>query len=522
MRSSEYFQLHEQQKEIPTSINESAHILIQGCTLLAPYEPGHVLHNQDILITGKHIQAIGPGGTLDYNPFRLDRVVEGAGRLAIPGLINAHTHSLENMLKATSPSLPLELWLVPLFSDTVQWSPRFAYLSVMLGAIDMLKTGTTAVLDHLWTTSGVSKDYLDATMQAYKDVGIRAAVAPSIEDRDLLLEAGTMRGLQFPSHPFIDRFALWPPIERQIATLEQFITTWHQTEDGRLRCLVGPSGIHWCSPILMQICCSMAEQYNTGLHLHAVETELQARVIREILGQGGIAYLHQIGALKPGTSLAHAIWLDPGDLELLAKTGTTVVHNPVSNLRLGSGVFPLADALNQSVTVALGSDGSASNDTQNMFGSLKLAGLIHNRADEDYRKWPRSMEILEAATLGGAAALGMPTALGEIAPGRLADIVLLDLDTDAFFPLRDAYLHLVYCENGSSVDTVFVNGQIVVEHGKVVMVDEQAIRREIREHCQQQNWPGFAESLDNGVTTREVLTKLDMLRKLILQRENEG
>jgi len=504
--------------EISMHDGTEQHMLIRGCAVLSPHAPERLLYDQDILISGQRIAAIGPGGTLDLNALRIERIIEGKGRVAIPGLINAHTHSLENMLKASSPSLPLELWLVPLFSGPEKWSPRFVYLSALLGAVEMLKTGTTAVLDHLWTAEGVKWEYLNATMQAYSDAGIRAAVAPSIEDQDLVLEAGTRRGLTFPHHPFVDRFEAWPSIDEQIATLEQLITTWHNADAGRIRCLVGPSGIHWCSQPLLRACRDLAERYQTGMHLHAVETELQAAVIHEMLGQGGIRYLDQVGMLRKGTSLAHAIWLDPGDLELLARSGTTVVHNPVSNLRLGSGRFPLTDALSHGVTIALGSDGSASNDTQNMFGVLKLAGLLHNQPDDDYRKWPQPVELLDSVVHGGAAALGMETELGQIAPGWLADLTLLDLEALAFFPLRDPYLHIVYCENGASVDTVIINGEIVVEKGKVITVDEQALRSEIREQwCSTQSqFPA-----DNAANTQEVLNALDTLRHLVLHEERK-
>jgi len=496
----------------------TAQVLIKSCALLDPDEPGRLLHDQDILISGERIEAIGPGGTLMCNPFRVTRVINGEGCIAMPGLINAHTHSLENVLKATSPSLPLELWLVPLFSDVIEWSPRFVYLSTLLGAIEMLKTGTTAVLDHLWTADGVSLQYLDATMQAYRDAGIRAAVAPSIEDQDLVLEAGTKRGMKFPHHPFIDRFTLWPAIDEQLAALEQFIAQWHLSANGRLRCLVGPSGIHWCSPYLMQACLDLAEQYNTGMHLHAVETQVQAKVIQEMLGQGGIAYLKQAGVLKANTSLAHAIWLEDGDLEILASTHTTVVHNPVSNLRLGSGRFPLVEARKSGVKVALGSDGSASNDTQNMFGVLKMTGLMHNQPDNDYTQWPQPIEILEMTTRGGAAALGQSAELGMLAPGYLADLVLLNLDSATFLPLRDPYLHLVYCEHGESVQTAIVHGDVVVERGIVTTVDECALRQELREYCAS-TWSAFPTNLDSVSNTREVLTSLDTLRRLILQQQ---
>jgi cytosine/adenosine deaminase-related metal-dependent hydrolase len=503
------------------SSRTETYTLIHDCSLLAPDKPEKMIHNQDILIAGHRIVAVGASGSLSFNPLRIERVITGEGRLALPGLINSHTHSLENLLKATSPSLPLELWLVPLFADALEWSPRLVYLSTLLGALEMLKTGTTAVLDHLWTGAGVWSPYLNATMQAYYDAGIRAAVAPSIEDQDLVLEAGIQRGITFPRHPFTDRFATWPTIPAQMASLEQFISDWDHTANGRLRCFVGPSGIHWCSPTLLEDCLALADRYQTGMHLHAVETELQARVIQEYYGKGGIRYLEQKGILRPGTSLAHTIWLEEDDLSILARTGTTVVHNPISNLRLGSGRFPLDEALDQGVVVALGSDGSASNDSQNMFDVLKLTGLLHNQPHIDYKRWPHPTEIIAAATHGGANALGLATELGEIAEGQLADLVLLNLAADSFVPLHDPELHLIYCEHGNAVDSVIVNGEVVVERGQVSTVDEQALRKEIREHVE------FAahhrtQRLQTTASTHEMLTKLDTLRRLMLQNKTRS
>ncbi len=503
---------------MPDTHRASKRLLIQGCSLLAADAPGQLLRDQDILIVGQHIAAVGPTDSILRAGDEPDRIISGQGYVVMPGFVNAHTHSLENLLKAMSPSLPLELWLVPLFTGAFEWSPRLAYLSVLLGAIEMLKTGTTAVLDHLWTASGVDEAYLHATMRAYRDAGIRATVAPSIEDRDLVVEAGHKRGVVFPHHPFIDRFSTWPAIDEQLHTLEHFFSTWHDTAEGRIRCLAGPSGIHWCSEKLLVSCLDLAERYQVGLHLHAVETELQATVIHEMLGQGGISYLGQLGILKPGTSLAHAIWLEDGDLERLAETNTTVVHNPVSNLRLGSGRFPLVEAWHQGVDVALGSDGSASNDTQNMFGVLKLTGLMHNQPHEEYTHWPQATEILEAATLGGAAALGLNTTLGKIAPGQLADLVILDMENAAFFPLHDPYLHLVYCEQGTSVASVIVNGEVVVEQGTIMTVDEQAVRQEIRTLLRG-TWPGFGAQLNSVANTREVFSTFEALRRQILQKD---
>ena len=500
----------------PSPQGAPAPLLIQKTSLLSPTEPGGLVLDQDILIVDKHIRAIGHTGTLAFEKAEDVTIIEAQGHIAIPGLINAHTHSTDNLLKATSPSLPLELWLVPLFSGIEEWTPRMVYLSALLGAVEMLKGGTTAVLDHLWTPDAGTAPYMDAAMQAYTDAGIRAAVAPYIEDQDLVQGAATAHGLTFPAHPFVNRLASLPSIDAQLTALERFFATWHMAAGGRLRCLVGPSGIHWCSDGLLQKCLLLAERYQTGIHLHAVETALQASVIRSALGQGGIAHLETLGLLRAGTSLAHAIWLEDDDLERLARSGATVVHNPVSNLRLGSGQFPFISARQQGVSVALGSDGSASNDSQNMFGVLKLTGLMHNLPGNDYRQWPGAIEILDAATQGGADALGMPGKLGQLAPGQLADLVLLDLRSPAFIPLRDPYLHLVYCETGTSVRTVIVDGKVLVEHGKVVSVDEEALRQEVLERCSTV-WPGFAGQRDRVAHTDEIMATFDTLSRLLLK-----
>lgn len=492
----------------------SSGILIKHCNLLAPQEASGMLTDQDICIVGQRIQSVGASGTLTIPDELNYQVIDGQSRLVMPGLINAHTHSPENVLKATSPSLPLELWNIALYGNFLRWTPRLTYASALLGAIEMLKTGTTALLDHLWTIDGVSQEHMAAALQAYEDVGIRATVAPFIEDRDMVIEFGEKHGQIFPPHPFTRRFETWLPLNQQLAILEDLIATWHLRANGRIRCIVGPSGIQWCSRKLLHTCRDIAERYQSELHIHAIETRLQAHVVREMLGDGGIAYLQREGILRPGTSLAHCIWMEPGDLERLAESGATVVHNPVSNMRLGSGIFPLQEARRKGVHVALGSDGSASNDTQNMFSVLKMTGLLHNHASAEHLDWPGAQSILDLATQGGTAALGLSGQLGRIAPGQLADIVLLDTRTTAFFPLRDPALHLIYCEDGRSVDTVIVNGEITVEDGHVCNVDEQALREEVRELCSEQ-WPGFSAYLDQTPNTHELLRIFDNLRTLL-------
>jgi 5-methylthioadenosine/S-adenosylhomocysteine deaminase len=188
-----------------------------------------------------------------------------------------------------------------------------------------------------------------------------------------------------------------------------------------------------------------------------------------------LQHLASLGVLRPNLSLAHSIWIEPADIELFAKSGATPVHNPASNLRIGSGLAPVKQFLSAGVNVALGTDGAASNDGQNMFDALRLAALIHNQAGTDFSEWVTPVQALSMATRNGARAFGLDA--GVLAPGKLADIVLLRRDTPAFTPLNDVMGQLVFCENGSSVDTVIINGEVVVEGGRPTKVDEQEVLR---------------------------------------------
>ncbi|MPZ77517.1 MAG: amidohydrolase family protein [Deltaproteobacteria bacterium] len=181
-------------------------------------------------------------------------------------------------------------------------------------------------------------------------------------------------------------------------------------------------------------------------------------------------HLDSLGVLGADLSLAHSIWIEDGDVELFASRGVTAVHNPASNLRIGSGLAPVKEYLAAGVHLTLGTDGAASNDGQNMFDAVRLAGLIHNQAGTDFNQWVSPAQALTMSTRNGARAFGLDA--GVLATGKLADVTLLRRDTPAFTPLNDVRNQLVFCENGSSVDTVIVNGEIIVEGGRLQRMNE--------------------------------------------------
>jgi len=317
-------------------------------------------------------------------------------------------------------------------------------------------------------------------MQAYADIGIRAAVAPMADDDDLVVQYAKKRGYSLDDTFFAQRHDVRPNIDEQTNIMETFFAKWHNTQNGRLQCLTGPSGIQWCSSEFFEQQCDLARRYKGMIHTHVLESEIQAKVCNEVLGKTGIEFLYDCGALGPDVSLAHCVWLTDKDIDILAETKTMVIHNPAANLKLGSGLAPIRKMLDKGVIVGIGTDGSASSDNQNMFEMLKLTGLIHNLSYKNADKWLSAREVVNMATANSGLIMGLYETLGRIKPDCLADLVLLNLDTPNLTPLNDAYKALVFCETGASVDTVIVNGSIVVKEGILRTVDEKDLLDEIR------------------------------------------
>jgi cytosine/adenosine deaminase-related metal-dependent hydrolase len=435
------------------------------------------LDNQNIIIENNIIINVGSKPASGS----YEKIIDGRDLLAIPGLINCHSHSSEIYLKGTTDCLPLETWLAYLFGTCGEFSPRDVYLASITGAIEMLKTGTTSVLDHLWLSPELSPDLLDAAMQAYSDIGIRATVAPLVDDIDQDVELAVRKGFPVDETFYGKRLKLQPSMSEQYAVLDVFFNKWHRSENGRLQCFSGPGGIHWGSEKHLKSYVALAEKYETMVHMHALETSAQAMVCNEIMGKSGIAILRDYGILNDRLSLAHSVWLTSEDIDMLAEHGTMVVHNPACNLKLGSGIAPIREMIDKGVVVGLGADGSASSDNQVMFAALKIAALKHNTTYNDHEKWISAREVMKMATEWGGQVMGHKDRLGYLKPGCLADITLLNLNTPYLSPLNDAYRALVFCETGASVDTVIVDGKIVVEKGKLLTVDEESLLREIRE-----------------------------------------
>ncbi|MGJ4857974.1 amidohydrolase family protein [Labrys sp. La1] len=454
-------------------------VLIRNATILAMGgEHGSTPFGGDILVEGNCIAAIGP----DLGDHPGARLIDGRGRLVMPGLVNAHTHSGETFFRGRYERLPLELWLLyayPLLMGPLL-PPRLLYLRTLLLAMESLKGGVTLLCDDFFDPPRHDLDRLGTVFRAYEDAGIRANVSSAVMNIHPL--DAVAYGRQIMPADLQAKLDFGPPITASAyvdycrSALAAF-----QDRAGRLRFMIAPSAPQRCTPELMLACNELARQWRVPFHTHILETKTQAVTGELLHGKSLIRYLHDLGLLHSGITIAHSVWVDEDDIALMGAAGCSVAHNAVSNLKLGAGIAPLRRLIDAGVTIGLGTDGVSSNDSARIFDVMRTAALVQSATGPDHERWVSAREILNAATLGGAHTALLGELTGSLEVGKRADLIMLRLDSLAFTPLNDIVRQLVYAENGASIERVMVEGEIVVEQGLLTRIDEEAVLAEIRE-----------------------------------------
>jgi 5-methylthioadenosine/S-adenosylhomocysteine deaminase len=373
--------------------------------------------------------------------------------------------------------------------DCFRPTPREAYLRTMLGALEMLRSGTTSVQDDAFLMPYPEPEIVDAVMQAYADSGIRAAVAL---DQPELPEAQKFPYLAELADADLRAELDQPPgmdAEGLLAAYDHLISRWHGAEGGRLTAAVSISAPQRVSVEYFRAIDELSRRHGLPLFAHMLETKAQRVLAGEQPRFGGrslVRYTADLGLLGERMNVIHAVWVDEADLDLIAEAGAVIAHNPVSNLRLGSGVMPFRRIAERGIPICLGVDEAICDDSINMWQVVKTAGLIHNVSGLSSDLWPTAAELLGCLWQGGARAMGRREDLGAVEEGRVADLALIDLNTLPFTPLNDVRRQLVYCHSGESVTLTMVDGRIVFDGGRVTTVDEQALLAETREHFARQ------------------------------------
>jgi 5-methylthioadenosine/S-adenosylhomocysteine deaminase len=432
-------------------------VLIQDARYVVR-DAARVERDADVWIEGRRIRAVGKnlaptaGGRGDLT------VIDARGQALIPGLVNAHTHLYQCLLRGLRDDLPLEGWLQAVVFPFLKVS-RAAYpdwevmaAAARLGCAEMLKNGTTSFIDM--------EGSCEAAWAAWQEVGIRGVLAIVFSDQRV---------------PDDVRLPLAAVQARVTEQLELGLAAAHGSTT--LAFMLAPATPLMCSRPLLEWAADMAENYDVAIHTHACETACEVADAKRATGLSPIQLLDAAGALTCRSSLAHCVHIGHDDLELIAARGAIPVHCPKSNMKLGSGTAPIPQMLAHGLRVALANDGPASNDLLDMFEEMRTAALLHKVQGGAGALLAET--VFRMATEYGAAACGIEA--GTIDPGKLADLALIDLNQPHLTPDHDIVPLLVYCGRGSDVRTVIVDGRVVVCDRHLVLADEDEIIREARE-----------------------------------------
>jgi 5-methylthioadenosine/S-adenosylhomocysteine deaminase len=469
--------------------------LIKDGYVITMDEEGSILSPGSVLVDGDRIAWVGEGEPpQDVATPAPDRTIDASHRIVIPGLVNCHLHSTADYWKGAVDALALEPFLLYAhpYAASLRLSPEQLYLRHMTSAIEMLESGTTAAIDDtVHMPSPVDPDpevalaayreSVEAAMRCYRDVGMRTWVTCNVLDRVMydtipwlgeLLPAEYKR--EFDSRPF-------PSTSELIAFLDDTFSSLGGRPGDRVRLAPSPNGSTRCSDELLTAASRLAHEYETPVVSHIQESKAEFVLDEANYGKTAVAHLRDLGILDRRFGLVHAVWLTDEDLDIVAESGCSVITNPVSNLKLGNGVAPVLGLLERGAHVGLGTDGPTANDSANLFEGMKMLAIVQRLWAADFERWPAAMDVLRIATNGGAYATGEADRIGAIEAGRRADLTLLDMDAIAYTPFHEPVRQIVYADTGGSVDKVFVDGELVVDGGRVVSMDRDEILHAFRD-----------------------------------------
>ena len=429
----------------------------------------------DILISGNTITKIA--ADIDEKDAV---VIDASDKIVIPGLVNAHLHSHDNFNKAWLENMPLEIWMPvvrPFFSG-VRHTPDQVYYRTILGAMEMLHSGTTSVMDDVLLNGITDEECLDAIVRAYEDIGMRAVVCP--HTKNITME----KTIPYADELFTDRMkeaicVSFPPEEDIIGFMEDSMNRYNRTD------ALATVGLSISAPMrstqkMMEGFRDLSLKYNVPVSCHMLETYVQKCTGPMFFGKTLVRYMYDLGLLNENMVLIHCNWITEKDLKLMENSGCTAVHNPACNLRMGSGVAPIREML-EKIPVGLGTDNMSANDSANIFDAMKIGCLISKLRTPDYTRWLTAKDMFRMETFNGSRCLKKEQETGIIAEGMKADITILNAENEQYVMSDDPDMVMTYSENGSSVDTVIVDGKIVLQDGRLVTIDEKSVLEHLKE-----------------------------------------
>ena len=407
-------------------------------------------------------------------------VIDAAGTLILPGLINAHTHGDVSLAKGLGDRWTLELLLnaSPLTSEDFLLQDKS--LAARLAAVEMVLHGCTACYDLFSDFPTPSLDSLEAVGKAYTEVGMRVVIAPLMADRTFWQAVpGMIDALPRNLKQKIEKIVTQPG-DIVINAMRDAIIKWPYAQDPVYLGLA-PTIPYHCDAAFFRSCRELADEFGVRIHSHIAESKLQAIVGQQLFGCSLTEHLDKLGVISSDFTAAHCVWLDTEDIQRLADRGACVAHNPTSNLRLGAGVAKTREMLNAGVGIGIGTDASTCSDALNMFEAMRMAAYVSRIHQPDPEYWLSAEDVLLMATEGSARALGLEKQIGQISPGFKADLVFLDDTAIQYTPLNNPVRQVIFHENGSGVRDVMVGGKFVVQNHRPTGLNYEDLRTQVAE-----------------------------------------
>ncbi|MEI7885635.1 MAG: amidohydrolase [Clostridia bacterium] len=418
-------------------------ILIENTSILTMNDKNELLEQQSIAIEDDKIVFIGEVP----KDFQADKLIDGTDKVVMPGLINAHTHIAMSLFRSYADELPLWEWLTEkIWPIEEKLTSEDVYWGSMLSIIEMLQSGITCFNDMYF--------FEEETAKAVAETGIRARLARGLTGQDAS-----------------DNWKL--------SENKKLYEHWHKKADGRITVMFGPHAPYTCSPEYLLETIRVAESLHVGMHIHLSESKKEVEDSFVKYGVSPVAQLEQLGLFELPTIAAHGVHLSDEDMEILAKHQVSIVNNPGSNLKLGNGFAPVEKLLAKGVNVALGTDGSSSNNNLNMFEEINLAALINKGANGNPLSIP-AITALAMATKNGAKALGLEAEIGTLEVGKKADLIILDFKKPHLYPKYNIISSLAYSVQASDVETVIINGKIVMEEREIKNINVQQVLEKVQ------------------------------------------
>ncbi|MDR7870435.1 MAG: amidohydrolase [Tissierellaceae bacterium] len=413
-------------------------ILIKNIDILPMDGNDTDIFNSNILIVDDKIEYIGN----DIENREIHRVIDGKNKLAMPGLVNSHTHIGMSLLRNYADDMPLQSWLNDkIWPIEAKMNSEDIYWGSLLSMVEMIQSGTTTFCDMY--------DFMDAVAKGLDQSGMRGVLT---------------RGMTAGANS-----------DEKLNETRELYQNWHGKGNGRIKVMVAPHAIYTSDSEFLIKCIDLARDLNTGLNIHLSETKIEVEDSFKAYGKSPVKYLEDLGFFDIHTIAAHCVHLDDEDMDILLKHNVYPVNNPTSNLKLASGFAPIDKMLKKGISVALGTDGSSSNNNLDMFEEINLASIVNKAVNMDALSVP-ALSAIKMATINGAKALNWDKEIGSLEVGKKADIILIDLDKPHFYPRHNLVSAISYTAHGTDVDTVIVDGKIIMENREIKSLDVELIK----------------------------------------------